>query len=198
MPEEIPTLDSNAQDVEWMCRIAKGDEEAFALLLEKHQHAVIGIVAKMLGSTSEAEDIAQQVFVRIWKSAKKYKEKAKFTTYLFTITRNLVFNEARRKKVRKQVSIEEQGEDWGTQYTDNKAASPDQAYLKEELVKAVDSAIAKLPEPQRVAIVLRRYEDMPYDEIASVLGASVSAVKSHLFRARATLKEELAKYLDHE
>lgn len=190
------SAESNQEDVDYMCRIAQGDETAFSFLVEKHQYAVVGTVAKMLGSPNEAEDIAQQVFVRIWKSAKKYKPTAKFTTYLFTITRNLVFNETRRRKVRKQVSIEEQGEEWGSQYADQNSASPDQSYLQEELAKAVDRAIAKLPEKQRMAVVLRRYEDMPYEEIAKVLGLSVSAVKSQLFRARAILKEELASYLD--
>ncbi len=190
------SAESNQEDVDYMCRIAQGDETAFSFLVEKHQYAVVGTVAKMLGSPNEAEDIAQQVFVRIWKSAKKYKPTAKFTTYLFTITRNLVFNETRRRKVRKQVSIEEQGEEWGSQYADQNSASPDQSYLQEELAKAVDRAIAKLPEKQRMAVVLRRYEDMRYEEIAKVLGLSVSAVKSQLFRARAILKEELASYLD--
>jgi len=178
-----------------MACVARGEEAAFARLVEKHQNAVVGTVAKMLGSPTDAEDIAQQVFVRIWKSAKRYKPKAKFTTYLFTITRNLVFNESRRRKIRKQVSLEEQGEEWGAQYVDDSDA-PDEEYLKSELMKAVDRAITKLPEKQRMAVVLRRYENMPYDDIAKVLGLSVSAVKSQLFRARGILKEELANYLD--
>jgi len=196
MHNDHSPADTNAEDVSLMYRVAKGDEAAFAQLVEKHQHAVIGTVTKMLGSPNEAEDIAQQVFVRIWKSASKYEEKAKFTTYMFTITRNLVFNEARRKKVRKQVSIEEQGEEWGAQYMDNKSSNPQEQYLKEEMIRAVDRAIASLPEAQRVAVVLRRYENMPYEEIAKVLDLSISAVKSQLFRARSVLKEELAKYLD--
>ncbi len=196
MVEDTKTQESAAEDIELMYQVASGEEAAFVRLVEKHQNSVIGTVAKMLGSPTEAEDIAQQVFVRVWKSAKKYKPTAKFTTYLFTITRNLVFNETRRRKVRKQVSLEEQGEEWGSQYTDESSGSPSEEYLKEELIKAVDRAIAKLPKKQRMAVVLRRYEDMPYDEIAKVLGLSVSAVKSQLFRARGILKEELASYLD--
>jgi len=196
MVEDTKTQESAAEDIELMYQVASGEEAAFVRLVEKHQNSVIGTVAKMLGSPTEAEDIAQQVFVRVWKSAKKYKPTAKFTTYLFTITRNLVFNETRRKKVRKQVSLEEQGEEWGAQHTDESSGSPSEEYLKEELIRAVDRAIAKLPKKQRMAVVLRRYEDMPYDEIAKVLGLSVSAVKSQLFRARGVLKEELASYLD--
>lgn len=184
-----------SEDAHLMARVGRGDEEAFATLVEKYQDPVVGTVAKMLGSPTEAEDIAQQVFVRVWKSAKRYKPKAKFTTYLFTITRNLVFNETRRKRNKLQVSIEEQGDDWGKQYADDRTSSPSEESLRAELIQKVDAAIAKLPKKQRMAIVLRRYEDMPYEEIADVLGTSVSAVKSHLFRARALLKEELKEYL---
>jgi len=194
MHNENSPVDSNTQDVALMRRVAKGDEAAFSELVEKHQYAVVGTVAKMLGSASDAEDIAQQVFIRIWKSAPKYEPKAKFTTFMYTITRNLVFSETRRKKVRKQVSVEEQGEEWGTQYADH-SASPEQQYLKDELMQAVDRAISNLPETQRMAIILRKYENMPYEEIAKVLNLSVSAVKSQLFRARTELKEELSNYL---
>ena len=192
--ESKPTSDE--EDVRLMLRVKEGDEEALALLIGKHQDAVVGTVAKMLGSGSDAEDIAQQVFVRIWKSAKKYKPRAKFTTYMFTIMRNLVFNETRRRKIRKQVSIEEQNEEWGAQITDTQNKSPDEASLQSELYQAIDKAIANLPEKQRMAVILRRYENTSYDDIAKIVGLSVSAVKSQLFRARVTLKEELEQYLD--
>lgn len=187
---------STAEDIHLMERISAGEEEAFKLLIEKHQHAVVGTVSKMLGSPTEAEDISQQVFLRVWKSASTYKPTAKFTTFLFTIVRNLVFNEMRRKKTRKQVSIEEQGEDWGMEVPDKSTPAPSEEALQEELIRVVDMAIADLPEPQRIAIVLRRYENLPYEEISKVLNTSVSAVKSHLFRARTTLKKELAPYLN--
>ena len=93
-----------------MERIGAGDHEAFRQLVERHQHAVIGTVAKMLGNASESEDIAQQVFLRIWRNARRYRPDAKFTTYLFTITRNLVFNESRRKSRKKEVSSDEREE----------------------------------------------------------------------------------------
>jgi len=195
MPAPSPAQSDSEDDVELMSRVAKGDEEAFAAIVSRHQYAVVGTVSKMLGGSTDAEDIAQQVFIRLWKSAKKYKPTAKFTTYLFTITRNLVFNESRRRKRKQHSSIEEQGEEWGAQVVDNDAASPSDEALKAELVKAVDKAIGNLPEKQRMAVILRRYENMPYEEIAKVLGISVSAVKSQLFRARSELKESLASYL---
>ncbi len=90
--------DGAAQDLVWMDAVKQGDTEAFRLLIEAHQHRVVGTIAKMLGGELEAEDLAQQVFIRVWKSAPRYEPTAKFTTWLFKITRNLVFNELRRRK----------------------------------------------------------------------------------------------------
>lgn len=185
----------NERDIDLMLRVRDGDVEAFELLVELHQGAVVGTVAKMLGGASEAEDIAQQVFIRIWKSAKRYKPQAKFTTWMFTIARNLVFNETRRRKRKPTVSVEEREEESHRQVEDSHSSTPDQEALHAELEKAVDDAIQALPEKQRLAVVLRRYEEMPYDEIAKVLNMSVPAVKSLLFRARTQLKEALERYL---
>lgn len=199
--EETPTppgTDENSLDVELMARAGAGDHRAFQQLVERHQHAVIGTVAKMLGNPSEAEDIAQQVFIRLWRHAKRYRPDAKFTTYLFTITRNLVFNETRRLSRRKEVSADEREETSHTMIEADPVRQPDNELLQDELRRAVDQAIATLPEAQRMAVVLRRYEQMPYEEIAKVLDLSVSAVKSLLFRARTALKESLKGYLDAE
>jgi RNA polymerase sigma-70 factor (ECF subfamily) len=181
--------ESPEPEIEWMARIRDGDMEAFRLLVEAQQTRVVGTITKMLGSDAEAEDLAQQVFIRIWKSAPRYKPTAKFTTWLFRITRNLVFNELRRKRhfVNRVEEIPEPVE--------RSEKEPDQVLLDSELQAAIQDAINKLPETQRLAIVLRRYEEMPYEEIAKVMGTTVPAVKSILFRARAELRERLAKYL---
>lgn len=184
-------------DVELMLRSKEGDHAAFEQLIIRHQNAVIGTVAKMLGNASDAQDISQQVFLRLWKSAKRYKPRAKFTTYLFTITRNLVFNESAKKARRKTHSLEEQQENsFADPSTADPAKSPDNQLLQQELRNAVDRAIEQLPEKQRLAVILRRYENLPYEDIADITKLSVSAVKSQLFRARNTLRESLAKYLD--
>ena len=187
--------DENSRDILLMERIGAGDHRAFRELVERHQNAIVGTVAKMLGNASEAEDIAQQVFLRVWRHAKRYRPDAKFTTYLFTITRNLDFNERRRKKRRNEVSADEREENSHTLIPADPNRQPDSELLQEELRQAVDKAIASLPEPQRMAVVLRRYEQMPYEEIARVLDVSISAVKSLLFRARAALRDALAGYL---
>ncbi|MGC6567901.1 MAG: sigma-70 family RNA polymerase sigma factor [Akkermansiaceae bacterium] len=188
---------SNDEDLALMARVARGDKKAFGELVAKHQHSVIGTIGKMTNHSADTEDIAQQVFLRLWKAAPRYKPKAKFTTFLFTITRNLVFNETRRKSRRKEHSLEEQEEDWHAAASDQTPSSrPDQSLAQSELRQLVDQAIADLPEKQRLAVALRRYEQMPYEEIARVLDLSVSAVKSQLFRARTALRESLQPYLE--
>jgi RNA polymerase sigma-70 factor (ECF subfamily) len=176
-------------EIGWMSRIRDGDMDAFRLLVEAHQARVIGIISKMLGSDSEAEDLAQQVFIRVWKSASRYKPTAKFTTWLFRIARNLVFNEIRRRRHAggRMEDAPEQAE--------RSEREPDQVLLESELQEAIQQAIDQLPETQRLAIVLRRFEEMPYEEIAEVMDTTVPAVKSILFRARTELREKLARYL---
>ena len=185
----------NAEDFALMARIGAGEHAAFRLLVERHQHAVIGTVAKMLGSSNEAQDIAQQVFLRIWRNATNYRPEAKFTTYLFTITRHLVFNETRRRKRKQEVSADEREDQAHQMLESDPAHQPDAQVLQAELQQAVDAAIAALPEAQRLAVVLRRYEQVSYEEIATVQQLSVAAVKSLLFRARTSLRESLRGYL---
>jgi len=181
--------ESSEPEIAWMARIREGDMEAFRLLVETHQARVIGTISKMLGSDAESEDLAQQVFIRVWKSASRYQPTAKFTTWLFRITRNLVFNELRRKRhiVEHSEEIPEPAE--------RVEKEPDRVLLEGELQKAIQEAINELPETQRMAIILRRYEDMSYEDIAKVMETTVPAVKSILFRARAELRDRLAKYL---
>lgn len=198
MPETTLTNeDPNAIDVALMRRVATEDEKAFRELVERHQHAVIGTVAKMLGDATEAEDIAQRVFLRIWKHAKRWRPDAKFTTYLFTITRNLVYNESRRRSRRKEVSSDERNEDRGVEPAAEARSEPDAEALKSEMHDEIDKAIQDLPEAQRTAVILYSYESMPYEEIAKILDASVSSVKSLLFRARGTLREKLSQHLGY-
>jgi RNA polymerase sigma-70 factor (ECF subfamily) len=202
-PPATVTVTADEQDILWMMRIRNGDREAFGELVECHQQRVVGTVARMLGGdAADAEDIGQQVFLRVWKSAPRYEPTAKFTTWLYTITRNLVFNEMRRRKHRPVVSLDaespgETGANEGSaRIEDTQAAGPDATLLEAELQQAIGNAIAQLPETQRLAIIMRRYEDLSYEEIASVLKLTVPAVKSLLFRARVLLREKLARYLD--
>jgi RNA polymerase sigma-70 factor (ECF subfamily) len=188
--------DAQEQDLAWMRRVARGDMDALQDLIEVHQARVVGTVARMLGDEVDAEDIAQQVFIRVWRSASRYEPKAKFTTWLFKITRNLVFNELRRRKRHPVTPLQLEEEERFFQPADLGGLPPDASLLDAELHDAIQLAIDALPEVQRMAIILRRYEEMPYEEIGQVLGLSVPAVKSVLFRARADLRERLRRYME--
>jgi RNA polymerase sigma-70 factor (ECF subfamily) len=197
-PTNQPSIDlDNERDLALMAKVGTGDERAFRELVERHQHAVVGTIAKMLRDPVEAEDLAQQVFLRLWKHAARWKPDAKFTTYLFTITRNLVYNESRRRSRRREVSADERRDDTGFEAVGDARAEPDAEVVRAEMHDEIDAAIAALPETQRTAVVLYSYESMPYEEIAAVLGTSVSSVKSLLFRARSTLREKLGHLLGY-
>lgn len=184
----------NERDIALMARIATGDEVALRALVEKHQHVVVGMIAKMLNDPTEAEDLAQRVFLRVWKHAKRWKPEAKFTTYLFTIARNLTYNESRRRSRKKEVSADQRNEEFGSESPADARIEPDAETLRNEMHDEIDRAIASLPENQRAAVVLYAYESLPYEEIAQVLGTSVSSVKSLIFRGRTTLREKLAHF----
>src|SRR6187401_1327253 len=187
--------EEDADDVRLMLLVGRGDTRAFEQLIEKHQTLVAGTVARMLGSSSDVEDIAQQVFVRVWKSASRYVARAKFTTWLLKITRNLVFNELRRRSRHTQLPLQVESEDNERPIRDERALAPDASLLDQELQRAIETAIEQLPETQRMAVVLRRYDGLSYEEIAEVLDQSVPAVKSLLFRARTELRTRLSRYL---
>ena len=187
--------EEDADDVRLMRLVSQGDTSAFEELVERHQALVAGTVARMLGSNSDVEDIAQQVFIRVWKSASRYVPRAKFTTWLLKITRNLVFNELRRTKRRAQVPLESEASADEPALKDESNPAPDASLLEVELRKAIEEAIMHLPETQRMAMVLRRYEQLSYEQIAEVLDLSVPAVKSVLFRARTELRSRLSRYL---
>jgi RNA polymerase sigma-70 factor (ECF subfamily) len=195
-PEAPARSGDNAEDVRLMQLIAGGDTTAFEQLIERHQTLVAGTVARMLGSNSDVEDIAQQVFIRVWKSAGRYVARAKFTTWLLKITRNLVFNEMRRAKRHPHLPVQIEPEAEEMPLKDEAMATPDATLLQAELQAEIEKAIMLLPDTQRMALVLRRYEELSYEEIADVLDLSVPAVKSLLFRARTELRERLKDYLE--
>src|SRR5580700_1972433 len=166
------------EDARLMRLVSQGDMRALEEIIERHQSLVAGTVARMLGSNSDVEDIAQQVFIRVWKSASRYVARAKFTTWLLKITRNLVFNEMRRAKRHPHVPVQIDPEVEELPLKDETAETPDATLLQAELQREIESAIMQLPDTQRMALVLRRYEDLSYEEIAHVLELSLPAVKS--------------------
>src|SRR6266404_7589794 len=163
----------DAEDVRLMGLVSRGDMRAFEEIIGRHQRLVAGTVARMLGSNSDVEDIAQQVFIRVWKSAGRYVPRAKFTTWLLKITRNLVFNELRRTKRHANVPLQTDPQSEEMPLRDQTAQTPDASLLEHELQEAIEQAITALPESQRLALVLRRYEELSYEDIAEILELSV-------------------------
>lgn len=196
MKESPDNIDfENELDTQLMWRIRKGDTHAMESLIRRHQDVVYATISGMLRKQGDIEDIAQQVFIRIWRSASTYEPSAKFKTWMFTILRNLVFNEMRRKRRKPVLSSDALEEENGMILSIDSALSPDEAADQSELEQAVNQAIDELSPKEKLALQLRRYENMPYEEIATVLKTSVSATKSILFRARNQLKEKLSHFL---
>jgi RNA polymerase sigma-70 factor (ECF subfamily) len=182
-----------------MLRVKRGDRVAFTELVEKYKQPVMNLVYRTLHDETEAEDLAQVVFLQVYKSAKRYESRAKFSTWLFTIARNLCLNEIRRRSRHPADSLEEahaEHEDQPRQqYEDKSSVAPPEKLLHGELAQKIEEALAGLPENQRTAILLCRQEELSYEEIAEILGCSLSATKSLIHRGRETLKEKLKPYL---
>ncbi len=182
-------------DVQLMLDVKAGDDASFNLLLQKYRTPLINFLYRMVRNTATAEDLAQEVFLRVYRARKQYSPSAKFTTWLFRIATNLALNSVRDNRHRQMdVSIDAPVEE--------EAAAPlqlptremriDQHMIERDRAEFIRRAIAALPEKQRVAVLLHKYEEMDYAEIAKILECSESALKSLLFRAYETLRVQLA------
>jgi len=186
-------------DAALMLRVKRGDRAAFAALVEKYKQPLFNFVFRTLRDEAETEDVAQNTFLQVWKSRARYERTAKFSTWLFTIARNLCLNEIRRRSRHPAESLEEthtEHEDQPQrQYEDKKIFLPTETALHGELARKIEEALAELPENQRTAILLCRQDELSYEEIAKVLDCSLSATKSLIHRGREALKEKLKPYL---
>jgi RNA polymerase sigma-70 factor (ECF subfamily) len=186
-------------DAALMLRVKRGDRAAFEQLVEKYKQAVLNLVFRTLPDPTEAEDLAQNVFLQVYKSAHRYRASARFSTWLYTITRNLTLNEIRRRTRHPTESLDqphpERPEEPRHQFSDQRRAGPDGSCLHRELEAKVEAALRDLPEKQRLAILLYREDELSYEQIAEVLGCSLSATKSLIHRGRETLKQRLKEYL---
>ncbi len=186
-------------DAALMLRVKRGDRAAFAELVEKYKQPLFNFICRTLRDEAESEDLAQNVFVQVYKSRQRYERTAKFSTWLFTIARNLCLNEIRRRSRHPAESIEEshaENEDQPQrQYEDKKIFLPADEVLHGELAQKIEEALSELPENQRTAILLCRQDELSYEEIAEILDCSLSATKSLIHRGRETLKEKLKPYL---
>jgi len=185
-------------DVSLMLSFQKGNDLAFQELVERNHTRVIGLVYRFINDASDAEDLAQEVFLRIYRARATYKPTAKFSTWMFRITANVSLNALRaRANRRDDVSVDQvaDGADSPRSVPDPSGDLPDHRMHKLELQEKVRDAVSALPEKQQMAVILNKYEGMNYADVARTIGCSTMAVKSLLARARDNLKDRLILYV---
>ena len=181
------------RDAELMLRVREGDTESFTLLLERHRSPVIHFLYRMVQNQSVAEELAQEVFLRVYRSRANYEPTAKFTTWLFRIASHLALNWIRdRRHERGQESLDQETQDGMVRQVSDRGVSAEHALVRESKFEEIRRAIQGLPEKQKAAVLMHKYEEMEYSQIAAVLECSESAVKSLLFRAYESLRARLA------
>jgi len=188
-------------DIALMLRVRDADDaEAFAELVDHYQHRLVGVLQHTLGNVDSAEDLAQEVFLRVYRTRKKYRPKAKFSTWLFTIANNLALNALRTKRRKPVVPLPAQesgplGPRPAEQLVADSQAMPTKHLQQKEVAEIIQQALKELNERQKLAVMLNKFEEMNYEEIGEIMGLSSKAVKSLLSRARTRLREVLAAYI---
>ena len=185
-------------DNQLMQKAGSGDIAAFKELIKKHQGTVTGIIYRYTGNHNEVEDLAQDIFLKIYKAANSYVPRAQFKTWLYKVVANHCLNFFRSQKRKALIYSLDQpvSEDYNPhiQRTDAQKEQPETLLQQQELQIALKRALSELPERQRMAIILHRFEGLSYKEVADTLGSSLSAVESLIFRAMSSLKEKLSPY----
>ena len=191
--EDMTALASLERDAELMLRVREGDETSFALLLTRHRGPVVHFLYRMVQNQGVAEELGQEVFLRVYKARATYEPTAKFTTWLFRIAAHIALNWLRDRKAEKaQDSIDETSGEGPVRELPDRSGTIEQKLVRDARLGEIRAAIEALPGKQRAAVLMHKYEEMEYVQIAGVLGCSESAVKSLLFRAYETLRARLA------
>ncbi len=186
-------------DADVMLRVKTGDESAFVFLVQKYRRPIIGFLYRMCHNPSTAEELAQEVFLRVYRSRETYEASAKFTTWLYRIATNLAVNYARdTRHERPEVTVrldEPDAETGTTPDLADESLTVEERLVRRERLAAIRSKVNALPERQRMAVFMHKYQQMDYRQIAEVLKLSESATKSLLFRAYETLREQLKEFV---
>lgn len=198
-PREAAVDLDPASDAAIMLRAAAGDEASFNYLVEKYHRPMIHFLFRMVRTQAVAEELAQEVFLRVYRSRESYRAEAKFTTWLYRIATNLAVNHARdtrHERPEVTISLDEPDEDTGsTPDVADSTITAEEALVRRERMLAIRSKVEALPERQKMAVVMHKYQQMDYKQIAEVLKLSESATKSLLFRAYQTLREQLKEFV---
>jgi RNA polymerase sigma-70 factor (ECF subfamily) len=187
-------------DIRLMLRVRADEAGAFEELVENYQHRLVAVMHHVVGNADEAEDLAQEVFLRVYRARHKYRPRSKFSTWLFTIANNLALNALRSRQRKPVVPLNTNdsgslGPRPAEQLVRDKGGPPSQRVQQQELVSVIQRALEGLNERQRMAVILNKFEDMNYHEIAEVMGLTTQAVKSLLSRARTNLRAALQDYI---
>ena len=196
---QAPAAEGGLSDAEMMLRVKAGDDSAFDYLVQKYRRAMINFMYRMAHNSAAAEDLAQEVFLRVYRSRASYEPSAKFTTWLYRIATNLAVNHARdtrHERPETMVSLDEPDEETGTSMdVADSSLTVEEKLVRRERLMAIRKTVQKLPERQRIAVLMHKYQQMDYKQIAEVLKLSESATKSLLFRAYETLREQLKSFI---
>jgi RNA polymerase sigma-70 factor, ECF subfamily len=189
-------------DAEVMLRVKTGDESAFSYLVQKYRRPLVGFMYRLCHNPATAEELAQEVFLRVYRSRTSYEASAKFSTWLYRIATNLAVNHARdtrHERPENTVRLDEPDQETGTTPDlADESLSAEENLLKRERLAAIRSKVSALPERQRLAVMMHKYQQMDYRQIAAVMKLSESATKSLLFRAYETLREQLKEFVSGE
>jgi len=179
-----------ASDEELMRRCREGDMSAFELIVLRYEDAIFNFIYRFIADYHRAQDISQETFLRVLRNVDRYKSRNSFKTWLYKIAVNLCKNELRDRGRRRTLSLDDPA--MGIEsLAGNHYITPDRVYEREEMTRLVKDAVGLLPEDQRMAIIMREYQDLSYEEIASALNCSLGAVKSKIYRARQNIKKML-------
>ncbi len=203
MPEPAAAFSAAAagelSDADVMLRVKTGDQAAFDFLVQKYRRPMVSFMYRMARNSAVAEDLAQEVFLRVYRSRENYEASAKFTTWLYRIATNLAVNHARdtrHERPEVQVSLDEPNDETGTTLeVPDRSLNAEQAIVQQERMMAIRRKVEALPEQQKLAVIMHKYQQMDYKQIAEVLKKSESATKSLLFRAYETLREQLKEFI---
>jgi RNA polymerase sigma-70 factor (ECF subfamily) len=186
-------------DAQIMLRVKGGDDSAFEYLVQKYRRPMLSFMYRMAHNSAVAEDLAQEVFLRVYRSREKYEASAKFTTWLYRIASNLAVNHARdtrHQRPENTVSLDEPDQESGlTMDLPDNSLTAEEEIVRRERLAAIRKRVEELPERQKMALIMHKYQQMDYRQIAEVLKLSESAIKSLLFRAYETLRVQLKEFV---
>jgi RNA polymerase sigma-70 factor, ECF subfamily len=197
--QNVSQTNEGTTDAEVMLRVKAGDDSAFAYLVQKYRRAMVSFMYRMAHNSAAAEDLAQEVFLRVYRSRESYEPNAKFSTWLYRIATNLAVNyvrDTRHERPENMVSVDEPDQETGlTMDVRDTSLTAEEAILRRERMAAIRQRVQALPERQRLAVLMHKYQQMDYRQIAQVLKLSESATKSLLFRAYETLRVQLKEFV---